>query len=62
MADRNALLLSWLLIISPAKAPINGPIIKPKGGKKNIPTTNPIVAPQTPPFVPPNFLVPQMGI
>jgi len=38
-AERKALLLPCLLISSPIKAPIKGPIIIPKGGK-NIPRIN----------------------
>jgi len=61
-AERKALLRFWLLMISPAKAPINGPTINPSGGKKNIPIIKPMVAPQTPPLVPPVFFVPHTGI
>jgi len=62
-ADLNALFVSWLLLInSPASAPTNGPTMIPKGGKKNSPATSPMVAPHTPALVPPNFLVPQIGI
>jgi hypothetical protein len=61
-AERKACSLSWLLMISPAKAPRNVPAIKPNGGKMNIPTINPIVAPQTPPLVPPKFFVPHTGM
>jgi hypothetical protein len=62
IAERKALLLSWLFIISPANAPIKGPIINPKGGKKKIPMISPMVAPRTPLFVPPDFLVAQIGM
>ena len=42
------------------EAPKKGPITNPKGGK-NKPTIKPILVPQTPYFVPPNFLVPFEG-
>jgi len=61
-ADLKAFSLPCLFSISPAKAPKNGPIISPKGGKTKIPAIRPMVAPQTPLFVPPNFLVPHIGI
>jgi hypothetical protein len=61
----KALPLSLLLtIISPIKAPTKGPrimLIKPKGLKIK-PTNKPTVEPITPARVPPNFLVPQMGM
>lgn len=44
-------------IIAPAK----GPIMRPMGGKKNIPMTIPIVAPQIPALDPPIFFVPHIG-
>lgn len=55
----------WFLesyIISPIKAPTNGPIITPNGIGAMIPTINPIFVPQTPYELPPNFLVPRAGI
>src|SRR5690606_16209454 len=52
----------WLLaIISPANAPIKGPTMIPQGGK-NIPAIRPMVHPQIPYLLPPNFLVPYRGI
>ena len=57
-ADLKAFFVSELPLISPRKAPANGPMIIPNGGKKNKPTTKPMVLPQTPLLVPPNFLVP----
>ena len=48
-------------IISPIKAPKNGPAIIPMGPKNN-PTSRPSVDPQTPFFVPPNFFVPSIGM
>ena len=43
--------------IYPINAPNIGPIMIPKGGKKNNPTISPIPEPQTPFFEPLNFLV-----
>ena len=47
---------------SPINAPTKGPIKKPKGIGVINPTTNPILVPQTPYLLPPNFLVPCAGI
>ncbi len=58
---RRDLLPEEPLTISPKTAPANGPIIIPKGPRKN-PIISPIVAPHVPNFVPPNFFVPQSGI
>ena len=52
---------SWPPIISPTNAPINGPMITPSGPIQKA-NRKPIVHPQTPYFVPPNFFVPQIGI
>lgn len=46
---------------SPTKAPTNGPIITPHGPIQKA-AMKPIVHPHAPYFVPPNFLVPQIGI
>ncbi len=56
-AALNARLESWLAIISPMKAPINGPRMTPHGPIQNA-RINPNVHPHTPYFVPPNRLVP----
>lgn len=60
----SAVLLSALLMISPTKAPIKGQIImpnKPKIGKiKEI--ISPTVVPIIPVLLPPNRLVPAMGM
>ena len=45
-------------ILAPIKAPRNGPITIPKGGKKQIPIIKPIIEPLTAFFVPPNFFTP----
>ena len=52
---------SWPPIISPIKAPTNGPMITPNGPSQKA-AIKPSVQPQTPYFVPPNFLVPQIGM
>ena len=59
--ERNATLLFFPATSSPITAPMKGPIIRPNGGKKNIPIIKPIVAPHIPVLEPPSFLVPQMG-
>ena len=41
--------------LAPRKAPKNGPIIIPRGGKKKTPRIKPITEPLTAFFVPPNF-------
>ena len=48
-------------INSPIKAPTKGPMITPAGPIQKA-ARKPIVQPQTPYLVPPNFLVPQIGI
>jgi len=60
--DLMAFEVLFSLIISAIKAPTNGPIINPIGGKKKTPTISPAVAPLTPAFDPPKDLVPQIGI
>ena len=61
-AEFNAFFVLLLLkIISATNAPIKGPIIKPKGGKKINPKTKPIVAPHEPYLLPPYFFVPIAG-
>lgn len=55
----------WFLesyINSPTKAPTKGPMITPKGMGAIIPTIKPILVPQIPYELPPNFLVPLAGI
>lgn len=47
-------------INSAKKAPINGPIINPKGGIKS-PMISPTIDPQIPYLDPPNFLVNATG-
>ena len=59
-AARTAFLTSELCVNSPAKAPTNGPDIKPIGPKKK-PISRPIPEPIVPIRVPPNFFVPQTG-
>ena len=49
-------------VSSPTTAPTNGPTIMPNGGKKNNPIIRPMILPQTPRLLPPNFFVPQAGI
>lgn len=49
-------------VISPIKAPINGPIITPTGGSSSMPATRPRVAPIAPLLDPPNFLVVHAGM
>ena len=60
MAAFRAIFGSVFPNISPKKAPKNAPKNIPIGVKKS-PTKSPIVEPHEPYFVPPNFLVPQMG-
>ena len=59
-----AVFLSALFMSSPTKAPTKGQIIIPKGPKigKNKATNKPIIVPNIPALVPPNFLVPTAGI
>lgn len=61
-ADFMAMLYFLPATSSPTKAPIIGPVIKQIGGKKNIPIIKPIIEPKIPYGVPPNFLVPHVGI
>ena len=59
MAALNDFFESWPPIISPIKAPMNGPIITPNGPNQKA-AIKPIVQPHTPYLVPPNLLVPQI--
>lgn len=48
-------------INSPTKAPTNGKMNTPYGGKRKMPNTIPIVLPHVPPLLPPYFFVPIAG-
>gem|GEM_PF-1940241 len=61
-AERKACCLLLVWRYSHTKAPTIGHAISPNGGKKNKPATNPIVDPNVPYVVPPNFFVPRCGI
>ena len=52
----------FLCIISPLTAPMNGPNINPSGPIIIKPNKRPIEAPKRPPFEPPNFFTPRIGI
>ncbi len=55
---KAVLMLDLFTSNSPNTAPRNGPIKIPNIGIIKGPTNSPIVLPQTPAFVPPNFLTP----
>lgn len=62
-AALRACLLSILEMMSSAKnAPRNGKINTPNGMGAIKPTTRPIPAPYIPYLLPPNFLIPNMGM
>ena len=61
-AERNACFVSRVVIYSPAKAPIIGPIINPMGGRKNKPKTIPMIDQRVPTLVPPYCLVHRRGM
>jgi len=61
IADRKAVRVFCLFMISPIKAPTSGPTNIPIGGK-NMPIIKPAAAPHVPPLVPLNCFAPQIGM
>ena len=61
-AGFNDSLKDLLLVISPSKAPKNGPIIIPIGPRITKARISPTVVPICPDLVPPNFFTPNIGI